>query len=171
MRYVLDYNIHPEYQLTAVLKSTKASSPAPEDDEVEDAEAEARLKRLEFLLKRSSLYADMLRQRMEEAEEEARNERARKSKAAASTEAKDLPRVTRAKGRKRARVDSDDEDNDEVDRKQHERATDDAHQHLEQPALITGARMKDYQLQGLAWMKSLYENGISGILGKLHLKL
>jgi ATP-dependent DNA helicase len=32
---------------------------------------------------------------------------------------------------------------------------------IEQPALITGTKLKVYQLEGLAWMASLYENGIS----------
>ncbi|KAI9439191.1 SNF2-family ATP dependent chromatin remodeling factor snf21 [Lactarius indigo] len=38
-----------------------------------------------------------------------------------------------------------------------------------QPALLTGAKLKDYQLEGVAWMVSLWENGISGILGKMGL--
>ncbi|KAI0072353.1 hypothetical protein K474DRAFT_1667957 [Panus rudis PR-1116 ss-1] len=33
-----------------------------------------------------------------------------------------------------------------------------------QPALITGAKLKDYQLEGVAWMTGLFQNGISGIL-------
>lgn len=33
-----------------------------------------------------------------------------------------------------------------------------------QPKLITGGVMKDYQLQGLDWLVSLYENGLNGIL-------
>jgi ATP-dependent DNA helicase len=33
-----------------------------------------------------------------------------------------------------------------------------------QPALITGGIMKGYQLQGLDWLVSLYENGLNGIL-------
>ncbi len=36
---------------------------------------------------------------------------------------------------------------------------------LPQPALITGATLKDYQIEGLQWMVSLHQNGISGILG------
>ena len=36
---------------------------------------------------------------------------------------------------------------------------------FEQPALVTGARLKNYQLEGLQWMVSLDQNGISGILG------
>lgn len=37
---------------------------------------------------------------------------------------------------------------------------------FEQPALITGAKLKPYQLEGLQWMVSLDKNGISGILGE-----
>ena len=33
-----------------------------------------------------------------------------------------------------------------------------------QPKLITGGIMKEYQLQGLEWLVSLYENGLNGIL-------
>ncbi|KAF8182440.1 hypothetical protein K438DRAFT_2166285 [Mycena galopus ATCC 62051] len=33
-----------------------------------------------------------------------------------------------------------------------------------QPALVTGGRLKDYQLEGLQWMVGLHEQGISGIL-------
>jgi len=33
-----------------------------------------------------------------------------------------------------------------------------------QPELITGAKLRDYQLAGVQWMISLYENGLNGIL-------
>lgn len=33
-----------------------------------------------------------------------------------------------------------------------------------QPVLITGGTMKDYQLDGLEWLVTLYENGLNGIL-------
>lgn len=35
---------------------------------------------------------------------------------------------------------------------------------VHQPALVTGCVMKDYQLDGLEWLTSLYENGLNGIL-------
>jgi ATP-dependent DNA helicase len=38
-------------------------------------------------------------------------------------------------------------------------------QAFKQPTLVTGAKLKDYQLEGVAWMAGLYQNGISGILG------
>lgn len=34
-----------------------------------------------------------------------------------------------------------------------------------QPALVTGATLKDYQLEGVEWLVSLDKNGVSGILG------
>jgi ATP-dependent DNA helicase len=33
-----------------------------------------------------------------------------------------------------------------------------------QPALVTGATMKSYQVAGMEWLISLYENGLNGIL-------
>jgi ATP-dependent DNA helicase len=36
---------------------------------------------------------------------------------------------------------------------------------FQQPALVTGAKLKNYQLEGLQWMVALHQNGISGILG------
>ena len=36
---------------------------------------------------------------------------------------------------------------------------------FEQPALVTGGTLKSYQLEGVAWIVSLWNNGISGILG------
>lgn len=33
-----------------------------------------------------------------------------------------------------------------------------------QPALVTGAIMRKYQVEGVLWMASLYENGLNGIL-------
>ena len=35
-----------------------------------------------------------------------------------------------------------------------------------QLVLVTGAKLRDYQLEGFAWMVSLWENGISGIWGE-----
>ena len=37
-------------------------------------------------------------------------------------------------------------------------------QSARQPAMVTGGVMKDYQLEGLYWLVSLYENGLNGIL-------
>lgn len=34
----------------------------------------------------------------------------------------------------------------------------------DQPKAVTGGIMRNYQLEGLAWLRSLYENGLNGIL-------
>lgn len=36
---------------------------------------------------------------------------------------------------------------------------------FKQSAFVTGAKLKDFQLEGVAWMAGLYQIGISGILG------
>ena len=38
-------------------------------------------------------------------------------------------------------------------------------QPFEQAALVTGTKLKDYQLEGVAWMAGLHRAGMSGILG------
>lgn len=52
-----------------------------------------------------------------------------------------------------------------------EEDTDEEHEPpvFQQPSLVTGAKLKPYQLEGLQWMVSLDQNGISGILGELSL--
>ena len=51
-----------------------------------------------------------------------------------------------------------------------EENTDEEHEPVvfQQPSLITGAKLKSYQLEGLQWMVSLDQNGISGILGEIN---
>lgn len=33
-----------------------------------------------------------------------------------------------------------------------------------QPSVITGGKLREYQMQGLNWLIHLYDNGINGIL-------
>jgi ATP-dependent DNA helicase len=35
---------------------------------------------------------------------------------------------------------------------------------IQPPNLAEGCKLKDYQLEGVRWLVSLYENGVSGIL-------
>lgn len=79
-----------------------------------------------------------------------------------------------SKGRKRTRAhveEDEDEENpkrmkvDEVPDERAEVEDEEDSQTFTQPGLITGARLKKYQLEGVAWMAGLYQNGISGILG------
>ena len=94
-----------------------------------------------------------------------------KQKVSAKRGAETQPR----KGRKRARAVVSDSSDDEAGSPKRKKKT--ANQAgpaaeeqaepsaLQQPALITGAKLKNYQLEGLQWMVSLDQNGISGILG------
>ena len=34
----------------------------------------------------------------------------------------------------------------------------------EQPSILNGGKLKSYQLQGLSWLVSLYNNNLNGIL-------
>lgn len=76
------------------------------------------------------------------------------------------------KGKKRGRVHHEDSQDAQAKRLKGENGESipveaDAEDHpvFEQPALVTGAKLKKYQLEGLQWMVSLDQNGISGILG------
>ena len=78
--------------------------------------------------------------------------------------------------RKRSRVVADSEEEREAKRtkagdaqsKEGEKADDGEKEKqytFQQPPLVAGATLKDYQLEGVAWMAGLHQNGISGILG------
>lgn len=66
-------------------------------------------------------------------------------------------------GQKRRKVSARLESDEEVEEGKEEEEEEEA---FRQPALVTGGKLKDYQLEGVAWMCSLWENGISGILGE-----
>jgi ATP-dependent DNA helicase len=127
---------------------------------------------MQALLEKSSIFTEALKDQMD---------RSRKKHAAvAATTQKRAPKAKqvrrssrsgrRVSGRaKRPRVGSDDEDDAEEEGEEAlKRArvlADEPRPAFVQPALLTGAKLKDYQLEGVAWMISLWENGISGILG------
>ena len=77
---------------------------------------------------------------------------------------------TRIRTWKRMRLDSDNEDHSDEEPeeplKRIKRIPDDMKPAFVRSALVTGAKLRDYQLEGVAWMVSLWENGISGILGE-----
>ena len=124
----------------------------------------ARRKLLDTVLKKATLYSNVLARQLDE----------NKAALRATAETRSKGRHPNTKGgRKRCRVDSDESDDDDsYNRKNSKKSTsrDDVQEEggaprLKQPALITGAKMKDYQLEGLEWMIGLDQNGISGILG------
>ncbi|TFY53841.1 hypothetical protein EVG20_g9948 [Dentipellis fragilis] len=176
-------------ELPSTSKNKASSSKKIDPDEEEDTEA--RLQRLSFLLEKSSLYANLLKDQMDRSREkhaaaaEAISEDASKSKKT-PTKGRGRGRLSgrfassKSKGGKRGRIESDDEDAvDEVgdvpsakrvkvETKSKDAVADEDEESSKptftQPALLTGGTLKDYQLEGVAWMVSLWENGISGIL-------
>ena len=101
---------------------------------------------------------------------------ARRQKPKSEVKAKPKPKTRNT--RKRSRVVSDSEEERETKRTKAGTAQEDDEKKAEhgenegekkytfqQPALVTGATLKDYQLEGVAWMAGLHQNGISGILG------
>ncbi|KAI0263616.1 SNF2 family N-terminal domain-containing protein [Gloeopeniophorella convolvens] len=117
---------------------------------------------MQALLEKSSIYTGALREYMERSR--ARHAVAThkpKSKPAAKPAPKPAMRGRRG-GRKRVR-DEDEGDGDAQKRAKVDDA-DEGTTPFVQPALLTGGVLKDYQLEGVAWMVSLWENGISGIL-------
>ena len=127
--------------------------------------SQERFKRLSFLLEKSSAYANILHSQMDVVKS--------KSKAAISKRSGERGTNKRSRGRghggpsqlsKRRKVVESDEEEDSDLKESFERP---GEANFQQPSLFTGGTLKDYQLDGVAWMVSLYENGISGILGKL----
>lgn len=120
---------------------------------------EKRLARLQFVLDRSAVFSTILKTRMDEEkarqialQAEKKKEQAGKKRGRSAVQSS--PKGKRKKGANGKSVAVEEPEVDEG-----EGAV------FQQPALITGAKLKPYQLEGLQWMVSLDQNGISGILG------
>ncbi|KAG6907509.1 hypothetical protein DXG01_008653 [Tephrocybe rancida] len=182
----------PAFDTSSAAASTAPSSPPPADaseydaseghtniegtsengDEL-DEEMEKRYARLQFVLQKSAAYTSFLQTQMEQ--HKVALEAAAKTKAATTkgspSKSKRGSTERSGKGRKRARIESDDESGDEGSNSKRKKGENGEVQTVgeeaplfQQPALITGAKLKKYQLEGLQWMVSLDQNGISGIL-------
>ncbi|KAG0696609.1 SNF2 family N-terminal domain-containing protein [Suillus ampliporus] len=151
--------------LTKAQKSTRESSEVVES--IEDEEFQERFARLERLLEKSFTYSKLLGAQMDK-EKRALALRAAMQAAAPSKPESSRRRLPR-RGKKRVRVEESDEE--EVPPVKQQITTPDTVEgengprpKFPQPALVTGAKLKDYQLEGVEWMVSLDKNGVSGIL-------
>ncbi|KAF9552389.1 SNF2 family DNA-dependent ATPase [Agrocybe pediades] len=140
--------------------STAPSSPphASTEYQSEDEEMQRRLSRLNFVLQRSAVYSSILKQRMDEEknkqlEMQAQNAGKKRGRTN-NNNTRSSPRGKRKKGNKGDPIDVEEEAEQEAGDLPI----------FQQPELITGAKLKPYQLEGLQWMVSLDQNGISGIL-------
>ncbi len=128
---------------------------------------------MQALLEKSSIFTEVLKDQMARTREKhaavAASYQKRPKKAKQNQRGGHSGRRVSGRG-KRMRLDSDDEDHSEEEAEEPlKRAKvlhDDPKPAFVQPALVTGAKLRDYQLEGAAWMISLWENGISGILGR-----
>ncbi|SJL00234.1 related to proliferation associated SNF2-like protein [Armillaria ostoyae] len=153
--------------------STAPSTPPPDEAEdvdtsvkpiaLEDAETAKKYSELNRVLQKSAMYSKILHERLLETkatQKKIADEKAERRSAAAK------------KGRKRLRDDGDDDAASAKKMKMGDGSAeasevDDETVLFPQPSLITGAKLKSYQLEGLHWMVSLHQNGISGILGPM----
>ncbi|KAF9467553.1 SNF2 family N-terminal domain-containing protein [Collybia nuda] len=176
----------PPFDMSSAAASTAPSSPPVGDTSdgedledmsesikpIADEEVNRRYARLQLVLEKSAVFSSILKARMDEDRE--RQLAAMKAKTASKGKASVKgPAQRQGRGRKRIRVESDNSSDDEVGmskRKKREdgqaqpQVNDDELPVFQQPAAVTGAKLKDYQLEGLQWMVSLDQNGISGIL-------
>jgi ATP-dependent DNA helicase len=147
---------------------------------------EERLKRLNLLLEKSSVYSSLLGQRMnhstqldqtrdtassvsEPLKPQAKQSRGRKSEPARVANGSSRART----GSKRTRNDATETDDEEDANAKRLKVENDlsstpvnqeSASRFQQPAAITGAKLKDYQLVGVEWLTSLWLNGVNGIL-------
>jgi ATP-dependent DNA helicase len=126
---------------------------------------------MQVLLEKSSIFTEVLKDQLDRTREKhaavAASTLKRPTKTKQSQRAGPSGRRVSRSG-KRARIDDEDHSEEETEEplKRARVVPDDAKPAFVQPALVTGAKLKDYQLEGVAWMVSLWENGISGILGE-----
>ncbi|KAG1840030.1 SNF2 family N-terminal domain-containing protein [Suillus tomentosus] len=170
------------FAMSSAPASTAASSPPPSEEgkapkstrespeileTIEDEEFQERFSRLERLLEKSFTYSKLLGAQMDK-EKRACALRAAMQAAAPSKPESSRRRLPR-RGKKRSRVEESDEEEAPPVKSQIQEppvveGENGQRPKFPQPALVTGATLKDYQLEGVEWMVSLDKNGVSGIL-------
>ncbi|KAG1824917.1 SNF2 family N-terminal domain-containing protein [Suillus subaureus] len=166
------------FAMSSALASTAASSPPPSEEgrlgrahkstresseileAIEDEEFRERFSRLQRLLEKSFTYSKLLGAQMD------KEKRACALRAAMQAAAPSKPQSSRRhfprRGKKRSReeppVKPQIQEPPVVEGENGQRPK------FPQPALVTGAKLKDYQLEGVEWMISLDKNGVSGVL-------
>ncbi|KIM43935.1 hypothetical protein M413DRAFT_443000 [Hebeloma cylindrosporum] len=137
--------------------STKESIQREESMTLAEMETERRLEKLQYILQRSAVFSGILKTRMDEEKAKQLALLAERQRAEKAGKKRGRPAAQRSSHGKRQKgangqavVAEDTADGDIPI--------------FQQPALITGATLKSYQLEGLQWMVSLDQNGISGIL-------
>lgn len=145
--------------------STAPSSPPPfaDEDEVEEEEEPIDDKKWETLnsfLERVTVYAKVLKEQMDSVKHP------RPAPAPASRTTRKRPRESASGGPSSKQMRHEDHEDIADGRNGQEEAAEKPATRFTQPVLVTGGKLKEYQLEGVAWMVGLFQNGISGILGE-----
>ncbi|KIO32390.1 hypothetical protein M407DRAFT_214347 [Tulasnella calospora MUT 4182] len=154
----------PALSAGSELPSTKEATPSMDPD------VEARLAKLKRLLAASTAFSSIIADRI-------KSQKQRRAAEALNAEKEEEAQKKNKNGKrkggnaepgspsKRARVEdgtavatSEPKDDDE------KKAREEEILYMKQPATVTGATLRDYQLAGVQWLALLYENGLNGIL-------
>lgn len=164
-----------------IRKVTLEDQKEPEDD----ADAKKNLQLLNFLVQKSTVYATIIGQRIEE-QRAARARQAERAQKRAATTGK-APAASTSKKRRREEGGILDVDKKDVEAMAASKKAkvedgniaagkavfdevrgedeDGEEEYQAQSPLITGAVLRDYQLAGVQWLSTLHSNGLNGILG------
>jgi len=151
-----------------------------------------KFKRLDFLLKQSTLYANIMLEQMQREEQDTEHEEKaeevaeveqRRTTRAHGIQSKHIEPISPKKGRGRPKKNVTRDGNIKnffkkedlqaaasATKLKHDdkvQTSDVGIQNLKsarQPSLVTGGTMRSYQLEGLEWLFQLYSNGVNGIL-------
>ena len=141
-----------EEEMTSELEGVAAKEEY-EPPEYQELTPEERFKKLCNLLEKSTFYSDYLREKISKEDEttkklkEKQLSKRKKKRQLDEEEAADTGAPSAKKRKKQAGRTFDGEEINE-----------------NQPLLLTGGVMREYQIKGYQWMATLWENGINGIL-------
>uniref|UniRef100_A0A7S2UFY8 Uncharacterized protein n=1 Tax=Attheya septentrionalis TaxID=420275 RepID=A0A7S2UFY8_9STRA len=168
-----DESEEEEKQTTFFGKKTKSSfEKAEEEKKVDDGEGAAhhthkRENQLDFLLSKASEFSSFIAQDLSELQNSLSEKAKAQIKAAEKAEKK-------SKKRKAKDGDSSKKKSKKVESEAALKSAQKKHESkihagssaifIQPPNLAEGCFLKDYQLEGVRWLSSLYENGVSGIL-------
>ncbi|KAJ2740706.1 putative ATPase [Coemansia sp. BCRC 34301] len=138
-------------------------------------EDKQRLQRLNFLLEKSAAYVSFVAKKLDSKRAEMRSVEDAPKPDTEADKATEQPPATKRKGKqqkaaphaKRSKLtvaSSKDETSVVAAAEPEPLIIDGERVSARQPRLITGGIMRDYQLEGMEWLASLYENGLNGIL-------
>ncbi|KAJ1862229.1 putative ATPase [Coemansia sp. RSA 989] len=124
-------------------------------------EEKQRMQRLNFLLEKSAAYVSFVSKRLEDKRSEKRQAKqpAKRGRNAAARRSTKKQRLEDARCSEADAAGQAGNDEDEAPRVINGEIVS-----PRQPRTISGGIMKEYQLEGMEWLASLYENGLNGIL-------